>query len=196
MRIRRTRARRRLPLPSPALIVGVIAVVLAIGGTASALSVKDKKKAGAIADQEIVKLAPILDVGNAEKLGLLPPSGYQRFCTGGAIKATAVLNTAGFTSPTFQDVPGFNCFEPGNLTSSVQVKKPTGTTGLYVVRIVGNSGPNRSGSAVVSTAGGGGFASYSVVTDPDAAGENVFAVRVRGNNGDPMDGLAFSLLAF
>jgi hypothetical protein len=44
---------------SPAMIVGILAVVLAIGGTATAaLHGKDKKKVRAIADQEISAQAP------------------------------------------------------------------------------------------------------------------------------------------
>jgi hypothetical protein len=80
--------------PSPAMVVAVIAVVLALGGTAvAALSGKDKKKVRNIADQEITKKAPGLAVASAgtaanasnasnaadaAKLGGVAPSGYQQ----------------------------------------------------------------------------------------------------------------------
>jgi hypothetical protein len=48
------------------MIVAIIAVVLAVGGTAAAaLNKKDKKKVRNIADQEISKQAPGLSVANA-----------------------------------------------------------------------------------------------------------------------------------
>ncbi len=78
---------------------------------------------------------------NADKLGGAGrPSGYQRFCSGRRIKATAVVNTTG-AGATFANVPGFNCFQPGNLSSSVQIERLA--QGQYLVRFVGNSGPER-----------------------------------------------------
>jgi hypothetical protein len=104
-------------MPSPAMIVAVVAVILALGGTAvAALSGKDKKKVRGIADQEITKKAPGLSVasaGNASdsaKLGGVAPSGYQQggghtlFGTkGGANPSTGnlVLSIPGIGAVTF-----------------------------------------------------------------------------------------------
>jgi hypothetical protein len=178
--------------PSPALLVAIVAVVLAAGGTATAaLTGKEKHKVTAIADREIAKQAPGLSVSNAARLGGVAASGYQRPCAGGAIKATVVVNTTGLAD-TFTNVPGFNCFEPGNLTSSVQIARFA--IGGYAVRFVGNSGPEASGSAVVSELGDDGYASYETVNDPVEG--KLFLVLVHNGAGNMVDARTFSLLAF
>ncbi len=63
---------RRLGLPSPAMIVAVLGLVAALGGTAVAQQATTsakvtKKKVKKIADKEIQKAAPGLSVANAEK---------------------------------------------------------------------------------------------------------------------------------
>jgi hypothetical protein len=135
----------------------------------------------------------VANAGNADKLGGTPASGYQRFCTGGAIKATAVVDTTGLGG-SFTDVPGFNCFQPGNLTSSVQVERLA--QGQYYVRFVGNSGPNASGSAVVTDVAGDGLVTYNLAVPSPVPGENVFQVVVRNGAGNVVDNRTFSLLAF
>src|SRR5689334_12972038 len=101
-------------MPSPALIVACLALFVALGGVGyGALKGKDKKKVRVIADQEIAKQAPGLKVanagnaGNADKLGGIAASGYQRFCSPGGIKASVVVNTTGASPTNFTDVPGF-----------------------------------------------------------------------------------------
>ena len=184
-------------MPSPALIVACLALFVALGGVGyAALKGKDKKKVRVIADQEIAKQAPgmkVANAGNADKLGGTPASGYQRFCTGGAIKATAVVDTTGLGG-SFTDVPGFNCFQPGNLTSSVQVERLA--QGQYYVRFVGNAGPNASGSAVVTDVAGDGLVTYNLAVPSPVPGENVFQVVVRNGAGNVVDNRTFSLLAF
>jgi hypothetical protein len=57
---------KRVPKPSPALVVALLALVLAVAGTATAaLTGKDKSKVRNIADQEIAKAAPGLSVLSA-----------------------------------------------------------------------------------------------------------------------------------
>jgi hypothetical protein len=57
---------RTLPKPSPAMVVALLALVLAVAGTATAaLTGKDKKKVRNVADQEIAKKAGGLSVANA-----------------------------------------------------------------------------------------------------------------------------------
>jgi hypothetical protein len=66
-------------LPSPAMVVAVVAVILALGGSAfAALGGKDKKKVRSIADQEISKKASGLSVADSAKLGGVPASGYNQ----------------------------------------------------------------------------------------------------------------------
>src|SRR5262249_32028978 len=157
---------------------------------------KDKQKVRSIADQEITKQAPGLRVAaaaDAERLAGTPAVGFQKFCSGGAIKATVVVNTTG-AGNTFADVPGFNCFQSGNLSSSVQPEKLD--TGQYFVRFVGNSGPNASGSAVTSMVGGDGYVTYELANPSPIPGENVFIAIVHNAAGTPVDNRTFSLLAF
>jgi hypothetical protein len=180
--------------PSPALLIACLALFLAMGGVGyGALKGKDKTKVRSIADQEIAKQAPALSVANAGKLGGTTASDFQRFCSGGAIKATAVVDTTGLGS-TFTNVPGFNCFRPGNLTSSVQVERLA--QGQYFVRFVGNGGPNASGSAVASMVSADGYVNYVVANPSPIPGENVFQVIVHNAAGNVVDNRTFSLLAF
>ena len=185
-------------LPSPALIVACLALFVALGGVGyAALGGKDKKKVRAIADQEISKQAPGLKVanaGNAATLGGSPASAFQRFCRPGGIKATAVVNTTGASNTSFTDVPGFNCFQPGNTTSSVQLERLA--QGQYFVRFVGNSGPDASGSAQATMVGADGYVNYVLADPSPIPGENVFQVIVHNAGGNVVDNRTFSLLAF
>src|SRR5262245_61022462 len=187
--------------PSPALVIACIALFVAMGGVGyAALKGKDKKKVRAIADQEITKQAPGLSVAKAAnaadagKLGGISAADYQRFCSGGAIKATVVVNTTGASDTSFQNVTGFNCFQPGNLTSSVQLERLA--QGQYLVRFVGNSGPNASGSAVTTMVGADGYVNYVLADPSPVPGENVFLVIVHNAAGNVVDNRTFSLLAF
>jgi hypothetical protein len=185
-------------LPSPALVVACLALFVALGGAGyAALQGKDKKKVRAIADQEISKQAQGLTVanaGNAAKLGGTPASGFQRFCSAGGIKATVVVNTTGASNTNFTDVPGFNCFQPGNTTSSVQLERLA--QGQYFVRFVGNSGPNASGSAVASMVGADGYVNYVPADPSPIPGETVFQAIVHNAAGNVVDNRTFSLVAY
>ena len=188
-------------MPSPALVVASLALFVALGGVGyAALNGKDKRKVRGIADQEIAKQASSLKVSsaanaaNAAKLGGSPASDFQRFCSAGGIKATVVVNTTGASNTNFTDVPGFNCFQPGNTTSSVQLERLA--QGQYFVRFVGNSGPSASGSAVVTDVAGDGLVTYDLANPSPVPGENVFLVVVRNGAGNPVDNRTFSLLAF
>jgi len=180
--------------PSPALVIACLALFMAMSGVGyAALKGKDKMKVRSIADQEIAKQAPGLNVASAAKVGGASPADLQRFCAGGSIKATAVVDTTGL-GPTFTNVPGFNCFRPGNLSSSVQVERLA--QGQYYVRFVGNAGPNASGSAVVTDVAGDGLVTYNLANPSPVPGETVFQVVVRNGAGNVVDNRTFSLLAF
>jgi hypothetical protein len=186
--------------PSPAMIVAVVALIAAIGGTAVAGGVLNKKKVNKI----ISNRAPGLDVksakkaDDADKLGGIAASGYQQFCKPGTIKGTLVMDqTQVMALPSngnFQNVAGFNCAAPGNTTSSVQVRR-TAATGEIRVRFVPNP---ESGSSVVSTQNYvHQISSFARSDDPDAPGETVFAVDeadAAGAPSGPNDG--FSLVIF
>jgi hypothetical protein len=70
--------------PSPAMIIAVIALIMSLGGSAYALSKKDKKQVRNIADGEITKKAPGLSVakagsaGDSSALGGVAASGYTQ----------------------------------------------------------------------------------------------------------------------
>ena len=153
-----------------------------------------------IADREIAKQAPGLKVSNASnaanatKLDGSPSSAFQRFCTPGGIKPTAVVNTAGASNTNFTDVPGFNCFRPGDTTGSVQIERLA--QGQYYVRFVGNGGPNASGSAAVSMVGADGYVNHVLADPSPIPGENVFQAIVYNAAGAVVDNRTFSLLAF
>lgn len=83
------RRKLRIERPSPALVVAIVALLVAVTGTAvasvatiSALNHKDKKQVKKIADREIGKKAPGLSVataanaGNASNLANKPASDY------------------------------------------------------------------------------------------------------------------------
>jgi hypothetical protein len=187
--------------PSPALVIACVALFVAMGGVGyAALNGKHKKKVRAIADQEISKQASGLSVANAahaataDSVGGMSAADIQKFCSGGSIKATVVVNTTGASNTNFTDVPGFNCFQPGNLSSSVQLERLA--QGQYLVRFVGNSGPNASGSAVASMVGADGYVNYVVANPSPIPGENVFQVIVHNAAGNVVDDRTFSLLAF
>ena len=181
--------------PSPAMVVACIALIVALAGTAVAGGVLNKKKVNKIINNRAPGLS-VAKAKNADQLGGVAASGYQGFCRAGAVKATLVVNTSGFSTTTFQNVGGFNCFQPGNTSSSVQMKHG-GSVGTYQVRFVGNSGPNASGSAVCSgLVSNVGVSCVSAAGGGDASGETVFNVTVFNTGTGPTDDQAFSLLAF
>ena len=94
----------------------------------------------------------------------------------------------------FQNVTGYNCADPGNTTSSVQVRR-TAAGGEMRVRFVPNP---QSGSSIVSTQNYvHQISSFARSDDPDAPGETVFDViesDAAGAATGPNDG--FSLVIF
>jgi hypothetical protein len=128
------------------MVVAVVAVILALAGTATAaLTKKDKKKVRNIADSEITKLAPSLSVanatkaGNADQLGGVGASGYTQggghayFGTKSA--STNTINNALLNIPGFANIT-FNCASNG-VDSTVHI---TNTSGDFL----GDVGQNQS----------------------------------------------------
>jgi hypothetical protein len=200
--------------PSPAMIVACLALFVAMGGVGYAAvklkpnSVKTKTiKNGAVTTPKIADdavstakldanaIAPnAARAADADRLGGVTASNYQHTCSGGGIKATVVVHTGGLPG-VLTNVPGFNCLEPGNLTSSVQVERLE--VGVYAVRFVGNSGSEASGSAIATEEGddGDGSVSYEPFQLSDT-GEIEFVVFVHDAAGNLVDNRTFSLLAF
>jgi hypothetical protein len=189
--------------PSPAMIVAVVALIAAIGGTAVAGGVLNKKKVNKI----ITNRAPGLDVksaktaktaDNATSLGGLAADQYQQACKPGTIKGSLVVSQAQVTAlpsdGSFQNVVGFNCAAPGNTTTSVQWRR-TAAAGEIRVRFLPNP---ESGSSVVSTQNYvHQISSFARSDDPLAPGETVFDVieaTAAGSATGPSDG--FSLVIF
>jgi hypothetical protein len=194
--------------PSPAMIVAVVALIAALGGTALAGGVLNKKKVKKISANQVNKLAPGLSVasarnadnaGNAANLGGLSAADYQQFCKPGGIKGTLVMSGSQVdalpSDGDFQNVVGFNCAAPGNTTTSVQVRR-TAAAGELRVRFVPN--PD-SGSSIVSpqfyTAQ---ISSLARSDDPKAPGETVFQVVEANSGGTPLANpdVGFSLVIF
>jgi hypothetical protein len=125
--------------PSPAMVVAIVAVVLALGGSAvAALSKKDKKQVKNIANNEITKRASGLAVKsadtakNADALGGVGPSGYQ----GGSGHTYSNTFTAGVNTinNTVLDIPGIG-----------QVRFDCAANGLDTTpKLFNNSGVNMS----------------------------------------------------
>ena len=120
--------------PSPALIVAIVAVILALGGTAvAALSKKDKKQVRNIANNEITKRASGLSVAkaaDADKLGGVAPAGFQQggghtyFGTKSGANPSngnALLNIPGIANVTF------DCAANG-VDSTVHITNTSGVT--------------------------------------------------------------------
>lgn len=191
------------------MIVAVVALIAAIGGTAVAGGVLNKKKVNKI----ITNRAPGLSVASAKNadnaktansandaanLGGLPAASYQQGCKPGTIKGSLVVSQSQVqalpSNGNFQDVVGFNCAAPGNTTTSIQWRR-TAAAGEIRVRFVPNP---ESGSSIVSTQNYvHQISSFARSDDPQAPGETVFDVieaDAAGSATGPNDG--FSLVIF
>jgi hypothetical protein len=143
---------KKVPKPSPAMVVALLALVLAAGGTATAaLTGKDKGKVRSVVDQEIAKAAPGLSVasaaqaqnaanaataanatnaanaGNAAALGGVSPGGYvQSF--GGHLAADTTTGTI-FTVPQLQ----VSILPDSSPASSADFRVQNNSSGLVAV---------------------------------------------------------------
>jgi hypothetical protein len=110
--------------------------------------VLDNTLTGADIDESSVgKVPSAAEADNASKLGGELPGKFQRSCEAGTVKGSIVIDTSTLPADTnYHDAAGFNCASPGNVTSSVQIRK-TATNGTYFVKFVGNTG---TGSAISS----------------------------------------------
>lgn len=178
---------RRLK-PSPALVLAMIALLVAMGGVGysatklKAGSVKTKAiKNGAVTESKLAngavsskKFATNALAPNAAKLNGVAPGG----CQAGWIKGTLVIDTTGAPAA-YTDVPGFNC-----TGGSVQYRRTA--VGEYDVRFTGND----SGSAVASSLQENHLVSAYKI------GDGEFHVVVEAVNSVNADNKKFALLAF
>jgi hypothetical protein len=135
--------------PSPAMIIAVIALIMSLGGSAYALSKKDKKQTRNIADSEITKKAPGLSVanagkaGDADKLGGVGPAGYQQ--GGGHTYFGAKDGAAPSSGNALLSIPGianitFDCSASG-VDSTVHITNTSGVNLGDVGQEQGNGTP-------------------------------------------------------
>jgi hypothetical protein len=135
--------------PSPAMIIAVIALIMSLGGSAYALSKKDKKQVRNIADGEITKKAPGLSeanagkAGDADKLGGVAPSGYQQ--GGGHTYFGAKDGAAPSSGNALLSIPGianitFDCSVSG-VDSTVHITNTSGVCLGDVGQEQGNGTP-------------------------------------------------------
>jgi hypothetical protein len=150
--------------PSPAMIIAVIALIMSLGGSAYALSKKDKKKVTSIADNEITKKAPGLSVanagkaGDADKLGGVPASGFAQ--GGGHNYFGSVSAAAPSSGNSLLNIPGigtvtFDCAANG-VDSTVHI---TNTSGVNL----GDVGQNQATAGATLNPFGPGIANGATV---------------------------------
>lgn len=149
--------------PSPAMVVAMIALCLGVGGSAIAAGGLTKSKVKQISSKQANKVLTqreaSLSVSHAKtatsaddaktattattaataseaaRLGGIGPAGYQRFCEAGSIKGSAVVTVSSATSATYTPVAGFNCAQPGNTTTSVEIRR--NGSGNYNIKFLG-----------------------------------------------------------
>jgi hypothetical protein len=145
--------------PSPAMIIAVIALIMSLGGSAYALSKKDKKQTRNIADSEITKKAPGLAVKsadsakNADALGGVAPAGYQQ--GGGHTYFGTKSGAAPSSGNALLNIPGianitFDCSVSG-VDSTVHI---TNTSGVNL----GDVGQNQANAGATLNPFGPGIA--------------------------------------
>jgi len=155
------------------MIVAVIALIMALGGSAYALSKKDKKQVRNIADQEITKKAPGLAVASAgtaanatnatnaadaAKLGGVAPSGYQQ--GGGHTYFGAKSAAAPSTGNALLSIPGIanitiDCAANG-VDSTVHITNTSGAN-------LGDVGQNQANAGATLNPFGPGLANGATV---------------------------------
>src|SRR5262249_23468328 len=176
--------------PSPAMIVALIALFVALGGSAYALkknSVKTKNiknnavKTKKIADGAITtsKFAGDAKAPDASKLGGIDATGYQQSCKPGAIKASIVAIVGPTTPATYTNAAGFDCASTD--ADAVQIKR----IGVEHYNVKFKS--NDTGSAVIS------------LLNPPAPVEVASATKIADGEFDikgVQDGNGFALLAY
>jgi hypothetical protein len=121
----------RLRLPSPALVIAMVALALVLGGTAVAASTSTPltRKTGT---KLIKKLAPTLSVKNANQLGGQPASSYE---AKSSLMWAAVTND-GTTGAVARSSGGITASRSG--TGSVIVTFPTNVSGCGWTATQGN----------------------------------------------------------
>jgi hypothetical protein len=132
--------------PSPAMIIAVIALILSLGGSAYALSKKDKKQVRNIADSEITKKAPGLSVGkagDADKLGGIAAAGFNQ--GGGHTYFGSISAAAPSIGNALLNIPGiatvtFDCSASG-VDSTVHITNTSGVNLGDVGQEQGNGTP-------------------------------------------------------
>ncbi|MEA2347734.1 MAG: hypothetical protein QOG62_1521 [Thermoleophilaceae bacterium] len=212
----------KLSKPSPALVLAFAALFVALGGAALAATAKknsvatksirdlavttpklaaDAATGDKVLESSLGQVPSAASADNAAKLGGESPAKYQKFCEAGTVKGSIVIDTSTLAAGNaYHNAIGFNCAAPGNVTTSVQIRRE-GTTGTYFVKF-----PNAGTGSAVSSGGlpnGAPFGDGIIVDNKFQVdgGEPAFLVEVH-RAGIPAAGTGlkdnelFSLLAF
>jgi hypothetical protein len=149
--------KRRVRLPSPAIVISMVALSLVLGGTAVAASTGGH--ADAAADKALVKkLAPTLSVKNAKQLGGKAASSY-------ALKNAimwAVVTNDGTTATVSRSTPGVSAARNG--TGDVNVTFPRDVSRCAWTATQGNPSSSFVPSDFATVRGSGIKTQVQVVT--------------------------------
>lgn len=161
--------------PSPAIVIAIVALIAALGGTAIAGGALNKKKVKKITNNQITKREPGLSVANAKNLGDQPASAFQSRVQWALVNAagTSVLAQSGGITITGHAIgrtglrfPGGTDTGNGAIVAQVTAFGHAGTgPGLFFSKV----GPC---PATPDCAGVGGTASTDVVIDTFAPNAN------------------------
>jgi len=161
--------------PSPAMVIAIVALIAALGGTAIAGGVLNKKKVKNISNNQITKRAPGLSVANAANLGNQPPSSFQSRVQWALVNApgSSILAQSGGITITGHAIgrtglrfPSGTDTSNGAIVAQVTAFGFAGTgTGLFFSKV----GPC---PATPDCAGVGGTAGTDVVIDTFAPNSN------------------------
>jgi hypothetical protein len=119
--------RRRIRRPSPAMVVAIVALIAALGGTAVAAGVLSKKKVKNIAANQVTKLAPTLDVKSAKSAGKADNVLFARVAYSSA-------------SPSVTSSSGGVTGDGENITGTPRLIFPRDMTSCAITANVANSG--------------------------------------------------------
>ena len=181
--------------PSPAMVIAIVALVAALGGTAIGAAFVTKKQAKKIAKNQVNKLAPGLSVNhaktadNANTLGGNPPSAFEVVARSGAPDSCDPGST------TFVNCSTLDLTLAHSSRLMLQYDAPyhrDSGTAVGVCRLVlDGTTVGDSTSPPIGTTDAGSFGgtfdygfTYSVVSGPVASGPHTVTLQCNQTSGD------------
>ncbi|HEY2354192.1 MAG TPA: hypothetical protein VGH79_04755 [Gaiellaceae bacterium] len=148
--------KRRLRLPSPALVISMLALSLVLGGTAIAATKGGNPDAAA--DKALIKkMAPTLSVKNAKELAGKPASSYEAKSS----IMWAVVSNSG-SPAVVRSTPGVTVSSGG--TGNVNVTFPRDVSGCAWTATQGNPGNTFVDHNFATVRGSGNSTQVEVIT--------------------------------